>query len=67
MTFDLMSRSGTSQAKQVAMVRMWKHLQAVPSVKKVDIVSLLWARDQDGPLLIGTGKTVVSKVCYIWQ
>ncbi len=64
MTFDLMPRSGTSQAKQVAVVGMWECLQVVPSVKKVAIVSLFWAWYQDGPLLIGNGNTVVSKVCY---
>jgi hypothetical protein len=60
------SRSGTNQAKHVAVGRTRDHLQVVPPVKDSDLVSQLWAWDQDGPLCIGTGNTVAAQVCYIW-
>jgi hypothetical protein len=42
--------------------RMRGYLQAVSSMKEGNLVSLLWPRDQDGPLQIGTGNTIAAQV-----
>jgi hypothetical protein len=36
----------------------------VPTVKKGIVASLLWAREQDVPLRISTGNTLVAQVCF---
>jgi hypothetical protein len=38
-----------------------------PTVENGNVVSLLRAREQDGPLCISTGNTLVAQVFLHWQ